>query len=478
MSERVILLIATETTVCNAVRSAVDPIDGLRVEMVADLSLARSRLEGDDVVLTVFHLSTAASFEGVAQFVRGIAAAPRPMPVLVLSDRYDAEQALEVLRLGAVDYLCRPFDLNRIGYLADMLTVRTRLGARQKASASQPRDGIQRLGDKDPFLCAPGADAGKQMCQVQAVAPLNTTVLLTGETGTGKTRLARLIHELSPRISAPFVAINCGALSATLIESEMFGHCRGAFTGADRDRTGKFEDAGDGTLLLDEVDSLPPSLQVKLLRAVEERVFEPVGSNQSRPLKARLIAASNRKLEEEVVAGRFRSDLYYRLNVVGFALAPLRERKWMIEPLANQCLLDFSARKGCKPPALCDFVLQALNDYHWPGNIRELRNVIERAVALCSGPEIQLGDLPETVRQVNSPHTTLCVAGAVGRPASLATRALPTRLAATRREVESARITEALGRHGNNRLRAAAELGISRMTLYNKLHKYGLIGAA
>jgi DNA-binding NtrC family response regulator len=263
-----------------------------------------------------------------------------------------------------------------------------------------------------------------------------------------------------------------------LIESEMFGHRRGAFTGADRDRTGKFEDAGTGTILLDEVDSLPPSLQVKLLRVVEERVFEPVGSNGSRPMRARLIAASNRNLDHEITAGRFRSDLYYRLNVVGFTLPPLREQKWMIEPIANQCLADFSARRGREPGSLRDNVVQALSDYTWPGNIRELRNVIERAVALCSGLDIQLGDLPEALQPRNGLRSNSAASGASSWSISPAALTLPQSLNATRKEVEAARISEVLGKHGNNRLRAAAELGISRMTLYNKLHKYGLIGAA
>ena len=165
------------------------------------------------------------------------------------------------------------------------------------------------------------------MEQVRRVAALETTILLGGETGTGKTRLARLIHELSPRRDLPFLVVNCGALSTTLIESELFGHVKGAFTGADRDHIGKFAEVGRGTLLLDEIDSLPPALQAKLLRAVEERLFEPVGSNSSLPVQARLIAASNRALDQEAAANRFRSDLYYRLNVISFTLPPLRDRR-------------------------------------------------------------------------------------------------------------------------------------------------------
>jgi DNA-binding NtrC family response regulator len=312
---------------------------------------------------------------------------------------------------------------------------------------------------------------GRMMDQVRTVAPQETTVLLTGETGTGKTHLARLIHELSPRRELPFLVVNCGALSSGLIESEMFGHVRGAFTGADRDRAGKFQEVGTGTLLLDEIDALPLALQAKLLRAVEERVFEPVGSNKSQPMKARLIAASNRALDQEAASGRFRSDLYYRLNVVGFTLPPLRHRRWTIGPLANHYVEEFSGKNGRPVRTLSSEVVRVLEGFAWPGNVRELRNVIERAVALCPSPEIQLDDLPAIIRPAEpSPEVSMA--------ARATPTAAPATLARTTEEAEIARITEVLVKHGNNRLRAALELGISRMTLYKKLHKYGLMGAA
>ncbi len=327
--------------------------------------------------------------------------------------------------------------------------------------------------DAVPFLDAFPAEFRQLRDQLLRVVPQDTTLLLCGETGTGKTRLARFVHELSPRREEPFLVVDCGALSVSLIESELFGHVRGAFTGADRDRPGKLAAAGKGTLLLDEINALPLPLQAKLLRAVDERVFEPVGANKVQPLRARLIAASNAPLEHEVSAGRFRADLYYRLNVVSFYLPPLRERRSAVACLARKFLEDFAARNRPDLLGLSAEALSTLECYHWPGNVRELRNVVERAAALCEGPELLASDFPsagawsETCSRAREPEPT--TAGE-DTPANVDS---PT-LAQAKAEAEVLRITEVLRRNGNNRLRAAAELGISRMGLYKKLHKYRL----
>jgi two-component system response regulator PilR (NtrC family) len=235
--------------------------------------------------------------------------------------------------------------------------------------------------------------------QVRRVAAQETTVLLTGETGTGKTRLARLIHDLSPRCDEPFLVVDCGGLCTSLIESELFGHVTGAFTGADRDRLGKLATVGRGTLLLHEINSLPLPLQAKLLRVVDERLFEPSGANKPQPLHARLIAASNAALEVEVAAGRFLTDLKDRLNGMAFYLPPLRERPGTVAPLARKFLAEFAARNRPDLGGLTAEALSALERYPWPGNIRELRNVIERAAALCGGPDLLLSDLPQAIRR-------------------------------------------------------------------------------
>jgi two-component system response regulator HydG len=251
---------------------------------------------------------------------------------------------------------------------------------------------VRQTGDDDPN------GLGKLMAQLRRMAPQETTLLLTGEMGTGKTRLARLIHDVSPRREQPFMVVNCGSLSSTLIESELFGHARGAFTGADRERQGKLAAAGSGTLLLDEVNSLPLALQGKLLRTIDERVYAPVGSEKLLPVCARLIAAANVPLQREAEAGRFRSDLFSHPNVVSFVLPPLRDRRAAILPLAYRFLLEYAARNRPSVTSFSPGALAVLESYDWPGNVRELRNVVERAVALCPGKLVGTSDLPKVIR--------------------------------------------------------------------------------
>jgi transcriptional regulator with PAS, ATPase and Fis domain len=332
------------------------------------------------------------------------------------------------------------------------------------------------------------SDMTDQLARIRRVAEQPTTILLTGETGSGKSMLTRFIHANSPRRDDPYLVVDCGALSGQLIESEMFGHVRGAYTGAERDRQGKFAAAGNGTLVLDEINSLPLPLQVKLLRAVEERVFEPVGSNKSEPLKARLIAVSNVSLEEEIRKERFRADLYYRLNVIEFRIPPLRERPGAVIPLAHQ-LLRTSATAACMGvTAISPAALEALVAYKWPGNVRELRNVIEGAAALASGPVIQFADLPESVRGRNTipvnfssipgythvPLNAMQLPPAQPQPQPQQPVVLAPEAGFAEGDDEAARILAVLRKHNNNRRRAAAELGISRVSLYKKLHKTGL----
>jgi two-component system, NtrC family, response regulator HydG len=289
------------------------------------------------------------------------------------------------------------------------------------------------------------------------VAKVDATVLITGESGSGKERIARLVHDESTRAAGPFIAINCGAITETLLESELFGHVRGAFTGATQDRPGLFEAANGGTLLLDEVGEVSPAMQVKLLRALQEREIRRVGENKSRRVDVRVVAATNRDLGHGVAGGRFRQDLYYRLKVVELHVPPLRERRDDILPLARVLLADAALRMKRNIAGLVPDAADQLLRYEWPGNVRELENTMERAVALARGSRVELEDLPEAIRNT------------LPRPAaSDAVRPLS--------DIEKEYIVAALERNGGNQTRTAEQLEIGSATLYRKLKSYGLIG--
>jgi DNA-binding NtrC family response regulator len=448
------LLAARDPALVETVRGVLDTIDHLRLEICANAEQALAEATRDDIALVLAHLDTVGGDTGLTRLLWAIAATRRPCPTLVLADRYTEHQAAGLLRAGAADYLELPGERAKLAQLVDAHTLRARFPAR--SGPVRRGDAARALADRIelPDLVLTGMEG--LIDQVQRVAVQDATILLTGETGTGKTGLARVIHELSPRRSEPFLVVDCAALSAGVIESELFGHVRGAFTGADRDRPGKLAAAGTGTVFLDEVNALPLNLQAKLLRAVGERRFEPVGAVQPLPLRARLVAASNVPLEAEVAAGRFRSDLFYRLNVLGFCLPPLRERRQAVGAMAARFLEEFAIRNGLPAREFAASALAALESHDWPGNVRELRNVVERAVALCERTEVGLADLPPNL-----------LTAAAKQSAATLTR--------SREEAEVVRINAALRKHRNNRQRAAAELGISRMGLYKKLHKYGLI---
>jgi transcriptional regulator with PAS, ATPase and Fis domain len=290
------------------------------------------------------------------------------------------------------------------------------------------------------------------------VAKVDATVLITGESGVGKERIARLVHDESTRAVGPFIAVNCGAITETLLESELFGHTRGAFTGAASDRPGLFEAASRGTLLLDEIGEVSPSMQVKLLRVLQEREIRRVGENKSRPVNVRILAATNRNLAHGVAEGAFRQDLYYRLKVVELHVPPLRSRREDILPLARVLLADAALRMARKISGLAPRVADQLLRYEWPGNVRELENAMERAVALARGSRVDLEDLPEEIRQT---FPKPVVNKGTVQPIS---------------EVEKEYILAVLELNTGNQTRTAEQLGIGSATLYRKLKKYGLIG--
>jgi len=305
----------------------------------------------------------------------------------------------------------------------------------------------------------------EMLAELEVAAAHDVTVLLIGETGSGKTHLARLIHEISNRAEERLCTVACGALPPDLIESELFGHVKGAFTGAERDKAGKFAAAGNGTLLLDEIDVLPPDHQAKLLRVLETGEYEPVGSNDTARNEARLIVASNFDLEELVAENRFRIDLYYRLNVLKFHLLPLRDRPRDIEFLARQFVERHSVEHGINLHEVRADFLDALSMYDWPGNIRELENVVRRAVLYCRDGVLTAEQLPSALRPARE------MAAVTGDDRRRHSR-LESRVGSHERRI----IEDSLVQHRQHRGATARALGISRVTLYNKMKKFGLLG--
>ena len=337
-------------------------------------------------------------------------------------------------------------------------------GSRDQASAADETvlSGITRQFETNT------AQLKQMLARLEVAARHNVTILLIGETGSGKTFLSRLIHEVSPRCDEPFLHVACGALPSELIESELFGHVKGAFTSAHADKEGKFLAAGGGTVLLDEIDVLGPEQQVKLLRVIETGEFEPVGSNQTQRSRARLVAASNLDLKPLVEAGKFRPDLYYRLNTLRFEIPPLRSRQPDVAALARKFVAMHSQRHGVHVEKVDPDFIEALHNYPWPGNVRELENAISSAVIYCEAAVLRANNLPpEIVARVtgptNDPSVNLDASGDDYRT-------LGRRIQLTEREM----IEQALLNNNFSRTNTARDLGISRVTLYNKMKKYDM----
>jgi DNA-binding NtrC family response regulator len=368
--------------------------------------------------------------------------------VMMITAFSSVETAIAALRRGAYDYITKPFINEDI-----LQTVRNAL--RQRELFRENRYLRRELKQRYNFENIIGrSDALAEIFRlVEKIAGTGSSVLIQGESGTGKELIARAIHYNSPRSDAPFVAINCGALPENLLESELFGYVKGAFTGATTHKIGLLRAAHGGTLFLDEVGEMPPPLQVKLLRAVQEREFTPLGSTKAETFDARILAATNRNLEEESNAGRFREDLYYRLSVISFTLPPLRERREDIPLLVRHFIDKFSRALDVPSKPISDEAMQALINHEWRGNIRELQNAIERAVTL-SDDRIEPSHLPRKVRD-----------------ASVGIRDL-TGQTMTLEELERRYILETLRRVDDDKARAAELLGIDLSTLYRKLKRY------
>ncbi len=417
-----------------------------RVLQTADGKSALDLLASETVDLILCDLRMP-EMDGV-QFLHEAVRHAIPATIIMMSAYGTIDTAIDCMKKGAYDYISKPFKPDEV-----ILTLRKaeeRLGLRRENA--RLREKLHRQESPEPIFAS--AEMGRVMAMVRQIADASSPALISGETGTGKELIARALHFQGDRRLQPFVAVNCGAIAASLIESELFGHAKGAFTGADRERSGLFAAADGGTLFLDEIGELPLELQPKLLRVLQEGEFRRVGDTRSQQVSVRVVAATARNLRDEVAGGRFREDLFYRLAVVEIALPPLRERRDDIPLLANHFLEKIANRQGGRIPILTTAAVRRLQEYTWPGNVRELQNFMEKVMIFCRGDKIDLDDLPWEIRRQERDVSDLSLKAATER-------------------LEREYIHKALAATGGNRTQTAKVLEISLRGLLYKMKEYG-----
>ena len=424
------------------------------VDLTADVEEALAAIDAHAPDLVLTDVVLPGDRDGLA-LLRAVRAAHPDTPVIVMTAYGSVEKAVRAMRDGAHDFLEKPLDLGRLRQI-----VRSALDARRDAPATAGvRAGLAR-GEVPAGFVGSAPSVLEIFRKVAKVAPTNATVLILGESGTGKELVAEALHRASPRAARPFVKVNCAALPEGLLESELFGHTKGSFTGAVKDRAGRFEAADGGTIFLDEVGEVPAHTQVKLLRVLQGRQIERVGDNVSRPVDVRMVAATNGDLEEAVRKGSFREDFYFRLKVITLQMPALRERRGDIQMLAEHFRVMYSARHGRDVRGFSAEALGLLRGHEWPGNVRELENMVEATVVLCDGTTIEAADLPvevgggQRVEDLPDAHSIRIEAGTP----------LP--------EAERTIILDTLRRTDGNKTAAARILGIGLRTLYRKLEQY------
>ena len=388
-----------------------------------------------------------ARMSGLEAFAR-ISELKPALPVIIMTAYSSVDDAVDLIKRGAHDYLTKPLDFERLKLTLMRALDHHRVEERKREPRPEP-------GRLDTPIIGNSAEILELLDMISYVAPTEATVLITGESGTGKELVAETLHRNSDRTAQPFVKVNCAALAENLLESELFGHEKGAFTGADRQRDGTFVQADGGTLFLDEIGETSAAMQVKLLRVLQEGELQRVGGNQTISVDVRIIAATNRDLEEEVEKGRFREDLYYRLNVVTLEVPPLRERQGDVELLAERFIERFAEKNRRTVESVSRECMQHLTAYPWPGNVRELENAIERGVILMRGNHLTEKSLPLALQK----HFQENPQAGAAKPATL-------------QEAEKVLIKQTLKETDGNKSEAARRLGITRKTLQNKLQKY------
>lgn len=427
---------------------------GYTVEEAADGDEAVAKVHNMafDAVLTDVRMGKVNGIEAMKQ----ILSYNPSLPVILMTAYSSVETAVDALRIGAYDYLIKPLDFDALKETLKKAIDHSRMGVENRElrrQLSEENASSEILG-RSPAITS-------MLSMIRTVAPTEATVLITGESGTGKELVARALHAQSLRKSEPLVIVNCAALAETLLESELFGHEKGSFTGADRRREGRFKQADRGTLFLDEIGEMPIGVQAKLLRALQQGDIQRVGSDKSEHVDVRVIAATNRDLRKEVEERRFREDLYFRLNVISLEVPPLRQRREDIPLLASHFLTHYAERNHKNVKGFSAQCMDMLLHYDWPGNVRELQNAVERAVILCTGEYVAGPELPVNIARLASEDLPKFSEA----PSSLA--GLPLE------EVERRAIEETLRETGDNKSAAARKLGITRATLHKKLRKYG-----
>ncbi len=426
---------------------------GYSVEWVTSARKALAKFDGTENFAAVVSDLNIGDESGL-ELCRELVAHDQNLPVILITGFGSIEAAVRAIRLGAYDFITKPFEFDTLSLTLERAikhrSLQLEVGRLKKQLAEGPPRFAELLGKSPPM---------RELFRVlHRVSDTTTTALITGESGVGKELVARALHQESRRKDAPFVAVNCGALPETLLESELFGHMKGAFTDARSDRAGVFREAGGGTLFLDEIGELPVALQPKLLRVLQERTVRPLGGNKEIPVDVRIVCATNVDLREAVKQGKFREDLYYRLDVVHLEVPPLRARGTDVLLLAESFLARLAEREKRPAPTLSPEVAERLLSYEWPGNVRELYNLLERVMALGAGPVTHMSELPERMRQ-----STRTVTPDAEEPSTLIPLA----------EVEKRYILRVMAALKGNKRQAAETLGLDRSTLYRKLQIYG-----